>query len=96
VTVSTWAYDGRVPGKEIRLRKGETLRAVVTNNLLADTSVHWHGPAIPNPMDGVPVLTQAATAPGQRFNYEFAVPTAVPTGFTRTRGRKRTVGCSGP
>jgi len=23
VTVSTWAYDGRVPGKEIRLRKCE-------------------------------------------------------------------------
>jgi FtsP/CotA-like multicopper oxidase with cupredoxin domain len=70
----TWAYDGRLPGKEIRIRKGETLRAAVTNNLPAGTSVHWHGLAIPNPMDGVPVLTQAATVPGQRFNYEFVVP----------------------
>ncbi len=50
VAVSTWAYDGRVPGKEIRLHKGETLHTVVTNNLPADTSVHWHGPPIPNPM----------------------------------------------
>ncbi len=70
----TWAYDGRLPGKEIRLRKGETLRATVTNNLPADTSVHWHGLAIPNRMDGVPPLTQQAIAPGQRFTYEFVVP----------------------
>jgi FtsP/CotA-like multicopper oxidase with cupredoxin domain len=61
VTVSTWAYNGRVPNKEIRLRKGETLRAVVTNNLPADTSVHWHGLAIPNPMDGYESSTPGAT-----------------------------------
>src|SRR6201993_422532 len=69
----TWAYDGRVPAKEIRLRRGETLRATVTNNLPADTTVHWHGLAIPNPMDGVPVLTQQPIATGQRFTYEFVV-----------------------
>jgi FtsP/CotA-like multicopper oxidase with cupredoxin domain len=47
VIVRTWAYDGRVPGKEIRLHKGETLRATVNNKLPADTTVHWHGLAIP-------------------------------------------------
>jgi FtsP/CotA-like multicopper oxidase with cupredoxin domain len=76
VTVRTWAYNQQVPGKEIRLRKGQTLRAPVTNNVPQETSVHWHGLAIPNPMDGVPVLTQTAIAPGQGFNYEFTVPDA--------------------
>lgn len=76
VKVRTWAYDGQVPGKEIRLRKGETLRARVNNTLPADTSVHWHGVRVPNPMDGVPPLTQQPIAPGQGFTYEFTAPDA--------------------
>jgi multicopper oxidase len=74
VTVRTWAYNGRVPAKEIRLRQGHTLRAALTNKLPDPTTVHWHGLAIPNPMDGVPVLTQPATTPGQSFTYEFSPP----------------------
>jgi FtsP/CotA-like multicopper oxidase with cupredoxin domain len=76
VTVRTWTYTGTVPTKEIRLRKGQTLRAPVTNNLPQETSVHWHGLAIVNAMDGVPVLTQPAIAPGGKFLYEFVVPDA--------------------
>jgi multicopper oxidase len=74
VTVRTWAYDGRVPAKEIRLPKGQTLRAALTNKLPDATTIHWHGLAIPNPMDGVPVLTQPAVAPGKAFTYEFVPP----------------------
>ncbi len=74
VPVHTWAYNGLVPAKEIRLRKGQTLRAVLTNKLPDATTVHWHGLAIPNPMDGVPVLTQPATASGQSFTYDFVPP----------------------
>jgi multicopper oxidase len=74
VTVHTWAYGGQVPAKEIRLRRGQTLRAALTNKLPDPTTVHWHGLAIPNPMDGVPVLTQPATTSGQSFNYEFVPP----------------------
>ncbi len=96
VTVSTWAYDGRVPGKEIRLRKGEKLRAAVTNNLSADTSVHWHGLAIPNPMDGVPILTQPATKPGQRFDYEFVVPDSGTYWFHSHEGTQTDRGLYGP
>ena len=76
VSVRTWTYTGTVPAKEIRLRKGQTLRAPVTNSLPQDTSVHWHGLAIPNAMDGVPVLTQQAIPPGGNFTYEFVVPDA--------------------
>ena len=68
VTVRTWAYNGRVPGTEIRIRKGETLRAAVTNKLPADTSMHWHGLAIVNDMDGVPPLTQSPIPAGGRLH----------------------------
>ena len=43
----TRAYNGRLPGNEIRIRKCETLRAAVPNKLPADTSIHWHGLAVP-------------------------------------------------
>lgn len=74
VTVRTWTWGNQLPGKEIRLRKGQRLTATLTNNLPADTTVHWHGLAIPNAMDGVPVLTQDPVKPGGSFGYEFTVP----------------------
>lgn len=76
VSVRTWAYNGRLPGNEIRIRKGETLRAVVRNRLPAETSIHWHGLAIVNDMDGVPPLTQSPIPVGSDFTYEFMVPDA--------------------
>jgi FtsP/CotA-like multicopper oxidase with cupredoxin domain len=76
VSVRTWTYTGTVPAKELRLQKSDTLRSRVTNDLPQETTVHWHGLAIPNDMDGVPVLTQPAIAPGAAFTYEFAVPNA--------------------
>src|SRR5262245_15103383 len=71
VSVRTWAYGGQVPAKEIRIAKGQRLRTPVTNNLPQETTVHWHGLAVPNGMDGVSVLTQPAIAPGESFHYEF-------------------------
>ncbi|NKQ52880.1 multicopper oxidase family protein [Amycolatopsis sp. K13G38] len=75
-TVRTWTFDGRLPGKEIRLKRGEVLQARLSNGLPQPTSVHWHGIALRNDMDGVPDLTQAAVAPGGQFGYEFTVPDA--------------------
>ncbi|MEX2338172.1 MAG: multicopper oxidase domain-containing protein, partial [Aquisalimonadaceae bacterium] len=43
-----WAYNGTVPGPEIRLAQGATLRASVENGLPQDTTVHWHGIRLPN------------------------------------------------
>jgi multicopper oxidase len=76
VAVRTWTYTGTVPATEIRLRKGGRLRAHVKNELPQETTVHWHGLAIPNAMDGVPVLTQPAIAPGADYHYEFTAPDA--------------------
>src|SRR5699024_5692780 len=41
-----------------------------------ETSVHWHGIALRNDMDGVPGLTQDPIRPGARFTYDFTVPLA--------------------
>ncbi|MGH6619478.1 MAG: multicopper oxidase family protein [Alphaproteobacteria bacterium] len=71
-----WAFDGTVPGPEIRARQGERLRIVVENGLKEETTVHWHGIRVPNAMDGVPHLTQKPIAPGASFTYEFDVPDA--------------------
>ncbi|MGH9222594.1 MAG: multicopper oxidase family protein [Acidimicrobiales bacterium] len=74
LTAATWGYNGSVPGPEVRLTAGEVLRARFTNNLPEPTTVHWHGLALRNDMDGVPDLTQALVPPGGTFNYEFTVP----------------------
>ena len=71
-----WAYNGTVPGPELRVRRGGKMRITVENRLDEETTVHWHGVRVPNAMDGVPHLTQKPIAPGERFFYEFACPDA--------------------
>jgi FtsP/CotA-like multicopper oxidase with cupredoxin domain len=70
---ATWSYGG-VPAPVIRVGAGDTLRATLSNSLPGDTSIHWHGIALRNDMDGVPPVTQAALAPKKDFTYEFIVP----------------------
>ena len=70
-TVKAMAYNGRVPGPEIRLREGERVRIVLMNSLAEPTTIHWHGVDVPNAMDGVPDITQKPIQPGETFVYEF-------------------------
>jgi len=74
--VATWAYNGTVPGPVVRLRAGEVLRAELTNRLPEPTTIHWHGVALRNDMDGVPDVTQPPVPPGGRFTYQFTAPNA--------------------
>ncbi|MCI0370778.1 MAG: multicopper oxidase family protein, partial [candidate division NC10 bacterium] len=69
--IKAWSYNGRVPGPELRLREGERVRIVLKNELPEPTTIHWHGVDVPNPMDGVPGVTQAPVKPGETFIYEF-------------------------
>lgn len=71
VTVNTWSYGGMIPGPEIRVRKGDIVQAMLMNRLPGATTVHWHGVALRNDMDGVPVITQAQVAAGRDFTYRF-------------------------
>lgn len=73
VMAKSWAFSGRAPGKDIRLSVGDTLAAELSNQLpnRTTTSIHWHGIAMRNDMDGVPPVTQQAVRAGANFTYRF-------------------------
>ena len=71
----TWAY-GPVPGEPLRATAGDLVRVDFVNDLPVATSVHWHGLAIRNDMDGVPNVTTPETPAGGSFPFEFVVPDA--------------------
>ncbi|MFE5582310.1 multicopper oxidase family protein [Kitasatospora sp. NPDC056531] len=72
-TVRSWAYGDRLPGQEVRATLGDTLAVTLANHLPRSTSLHWHGLALRNDMDGVPGVTQADVKPGASFDYRFAL-----------------------
>jgi len=72
--VETWAFNGTVPGPEIRVGAGDVVRARVRNELPDPLTIHWHGIALRNDMDGVPGVTQQPIEPGEDYLYEFTAP----------------------
>lgn len=72
--VRTWAYGEQLPGPLLRATAGDQFRIVVNNQLPAQTSIHWHGIALRNDMDGVPGITQDGIQAGRSFTYEFTAP----------------------
>lgn len=73
-TVTTWAYGGQVPGRELRATAGEMVDVRLRNHLPVNTTVHWHGLRIANAMDGVPGVTQPSVRPETEFLYRFSPP----------------------
>ena len=74
--VTTWAYGNTVPGPMLRATAGDRVQVEVSNGLPEETTVHWHGLALRNDMDGVPGLTTPAITAGAMFEYDFVVPDA--------------------
>jgi FtsP/CotA-like multicopper oxidase with cupredoxin domain len=74
--VEAWAYNGQVPGPQIRVKEGDRVRVNLTNKLEESTAIHFHGLQVPIAMDGVPFITQPPVKPGESFKYEFTVPNA--------------------
>ena len=72
--VSTWAYNGKLTGPLLAGNVGDRLEVSLKNGLPDNTSVHWHGLALRNDMDGVPDLTQSPVAPKTGFRYGFVLP----------------------
>ncbi|HEX6261300.1 MAG TPA: multicopper oxidase domain-containing protein, partial [Actinomycetota bacterium] len=68
-----FAYNGQVPGPELRAELGDRVRIILHNELPQPTTLHLHGMIVPNDMDGVPVINQDAIMPGESFTYEFRV-----------------------
>lgn len=69
----TFAYGDTLPGPPIRANVGDELAVTVTNRLTHPTSVHWHGIALRNDMDGA-APASANIAAGTEFTYRFSLP----------------------
>jgi multicopper oxidase len=75
ITARTLAYGNTIPGPVVRANIGDELAVTVSNRLDHPTSVHWHGVALRNDMDGAAPATPNIGA-GQTFTYRFSVPNA--------------------
>jgi FtsP/CotA-like multicopper oxidase with cupredoxin domain len=70
---ATFAYGDVLPGPLIRANAGDELAVTVKNRLGHSTSVHWHGIALRNDMDGAAPASPDIEA-GTDFVYRFSVP----------------------
>ncbi|GAF44903.1 multicopper oxidase family protein [Rhodococcus wratislaviensis] len=71
---AAWLYNTQLPGPILRANVGDRVQVRCRNQLSASTTVHWHGLAIRNDMDGVPDVTQAPIPAGTEFVYDFIPP----------------------
>ncbi|MBG9789135.1 MULTISPECIES: multicopper oxidase family protein [Brevibacillus] len=76
LTLPVWTFNNSVPGPEIRVKVGDTVKINLKNELEEPVSIHWHGYPVPNDMDGIPGVTQDAVVPGKTFTYEFEATVA--------------------
>jgi FtsP/CotA-like multicopper oxidase with cupredoxin domain len=74
--VSTWAFGDRPSSGGIRAKVGDLIEATFVNDLTSGNTLHWHGIALRNDMDGVHDLTQMPVEPLGKFTYRFTVPDA--------------------
>jgi FtsP/CotA-like multicopper oxidase with cupredoxin domain len=72
-TVRTLVYGDAIPGPLIRATVGDEVAVTVTNRLDHPTSIHWHGIALRNDMDGADPATPNIDG-GRDFTYRFSVP----------------------
>jgi FtsP/CotA-like multicopper oxidase with cupredoxin domain len=71
------AFNGQVPGPELRFREGEWVKIFFTNKTELLHTIHWHGVDLQYEHDGVPYVTQHPVMPNQTFEYRFQ---ALPAG----------------
>jgi FtsP/CotA-like multicopper oxidase with cupredoxin domain len=70
VTSSTAGFNGSFLGPTIKVTNGESVQINVTNNLGADSTVHWHGAHVHPKWDGGP---QEVIADGGTWSPAFTV-----------------------
>jgi FtsP/CotA-like multicopper oxidase with cupredoxin domain len=68
--VKAMTLDGGIPGPNLEFTEGDILRVKFNNNMVVETSIHWHGLLVPNDQDGVPYLNTPPILPGTSFTYE--------------------------
>jgi FtsP/CotA-like multicopper oxidase with cupredoxin domain len=70
--VTTFAYNGQVPGPTLRMRAGETLAVSLTNGLDEGTNFHTHGLHVSPSGTSDNVLLDVE--PGETVDYAFDIP----------------------
>lgn len=55
--VNAIAVNGSIPGPTLYFTEGDTAEIHIHNEMMMETSVHWHGIILPNKYDGVSYLT---------------------------------------
>jgi blue copper oxidase len=67
---ATYGVNGPYLGPTLRVRRGETVVADVTNSLPEATTMHWHGLIIPGAADGGP---HEVIEPGEQWRTELRI-----------------------
>ncbi|MBV8456234.1 MAG: multicopper oxidase domain-containing protein [Acetobacteraceae bacterium] len=70
VTTPTYGINGAYLGPAIRVRRGETVVANVSNNVSENITIHWHGLVIPGAADGGPYQI---IPPGKRWQVKLSI-----------------------
>jgi FtsP/CotA-like multicopper oxidase with cupredoxin domain len=79
-TVTTYNFNGAVPGPTLRLQAGETLRLTLTNRMNEGTNLHTHGLHVFPVGNSDNIFLHIA--PGESFAYEYAIPPDGKSGLT--------------
>jgi FtsP/CotA-like multicopper oxidase with cupredoxin domain len=69
------AYNGSIPGPQIRVHQADTINVEVTNQSSRAQLLHPHGVRVENAYDGT-TLVQEPIAPGASFTYKLTFPDA--------------------
>jgi CopA family copper-resistance protein len=65
------AINGSIPAPALTFTEGDTAEIYVHNNMMMETSIHWHGLILPNRYDGVSYLTTSPVKAGETHLYKF-------------------------
>ena len=69
VETHMFLFNNSYPGPEIRVKEGDWVQVNLKNSSPEFHTIHWHGIALANEMDGVPLGTQWPVGPKQEFRY---------------------------
>lgn len=87
----TWGYNGPLLGKTVVFKRGKTIHVHLVNHLPEVTTFHWHGLAIPGPIEdggchALSTLVRVGTSPS-RLTSRPPLSGSTPTRVRQRRSR---------
>ena len=95
-SITTSVFGDQIVGPEIRAGYGDQMSVITDNKLSNPTSVHFHGLALRNNADGVPMLTQDDIPTGTQFDQSFKAPHPGTYWYHSHTGLQQDEGMMGP